>query len=321
LTESPERLCEMLLAGDRRAAARLISMVENADDDAAGALSIIHQHTGRAHILGLTGSPGSGKSTLAGALTACYRRLGRTVGIIAVDPTSPFTGGALLGDRVRMQELSGDPGVFIRSMGSRGALGGLALATNEAIDVLDASGKDIVIVETVGAGQSEVEIMRYAHTCLVVTMPGMGDEIQAIKAGILEIADVFVVNKADRDGCSRTVHDLEAMVETRPGGHAGWKPPVLATMAIDGEGIDELVTTIDEHRRFLLSSGSLERKALERMKAQMLEVLARDVARDAARALEGDEGRDIVDRMSRRELDPRAAARELLGKLPHDGDA
>ena len=321
MTESPERLCEMLLAGDRRAAARLISMVENADDDAAEALSIIHQHTGRAHIIGLTGSPGSGKSTLAGALTACYRRLGRTVGIIAVDPTSPFTGGALLGDRVRMQELSGDPGVFIRSMGSRGALGGLALATNEAIDVLDASGKDIVIVETVGAGQSEVEIMRYAHTCLVVTMPGTGDEIQAIKAGILEIADVFVVNKSDRDGCSRTVHDLEAMVETRPGGHAGWKPPVLATMALDGEGIDELITTVDAHWRYLKSSGSLEQKTLDRMKAQMLEVLAREVSAEASRALKGSAGRDIVERMASRELDPRAAARELLRRLLQDEGA
>ena len=305
----------MLLAGDRRVAARLISMVENGDPMAGEALALVYPHTGKAQIIGLTGSPGSGKSTLAGALTRCYRRMGRTVGIIAVDPTSPFTGGALLGDRVRMQELSGDPGVFIRSMGSRGALGGLAVATNEAIDILDASGKDIVIVETVGAGQVEVEVMKYAHTCVVVTMPGAGDEIQAIKAGILEIADVFVVNKADREGCQRTMHDLESMVETGPSGRGGWKPPVLATVALENEGVDELLEMIEAHWRYLEESGALERKALERMKAQLLEVLEQEVARGAALALEGGAGKEIVERMVSREIGPRAGAKELLRKM------
>ncbi len=315
MSDSASELYELLLTGDRRATARLISMVEDADPGSSQALSLIYQHTGHAHIIGLTGSPGSGKSTLAGALTTRYRKMGRTVGIIAVDPTSPFTGGALLGDRVRMQELTGDPGIFIRSMGSRGALGGLAAATNEAIDVLDASGKDIVIVETVGAGQVEVEVMKYAHTCCVVTMPGAGDEIQAIKAGILEIADIFVVNKADREGCNRTVYDLESMIETGPGCRDDWKPVVLATVALEGVGVDELIEMIDAHKRHLEESGAMERKALQRMKAQLLAVLEQEVSRGAADALSGEAGMDIVSRMASREIDPRAGARELLRKM------
>ena len=246
-------LYERLLAGDRRAAARLITMVENSDPGAREVLGLLHRHSGGAHIIGLTGSPGSGKSTLACRLAGRFRQDGRTVGIIAVDPTSPFTGGALLGDRVRMQELAGDPEVFIRSMGSRGALGGLAVATNDAINILDAFGKDYIIVETVGAGQVEIEIVKFAHTCVVVTMPGGGDEIQAIKAGILEIGDVFVVNKADREGAHRTCADLEMMLETRPGRDgADWLPPVLSTVALEDEGVEELAGAVRAHLDYLI---------------------------------------------------------------------
>src|SRR5450759_872916 len=224
-------------------------MVESGDITARATLKMLYEHAGRAYIVGLTGSPGSGKSTLACRLAGEYRRKGHTVGIICIDPTSPFTGGALLGDRVRMQELSADPEVFIRSMGTRGALGGLSAATNDVIDILDAFGKDYIIVETVGAGQVEIEVVKYAHTCVVVTMPGAGDEIQAIKAGILEIGDIFVVNKADREGSMRTLADLEMMVETKPAGPEGaWKPPVLSTMALDNEGVAELARDITRRR-------------------------------------------------------------------------
>lgn len=317
LSDTAEGLYGRLLNGDRRAAARLISMVENGDRSAREALRMLHRHSGRAHIVGLTGSPGSGKSTLACGLAKLYRAAGSTVGIICVDPTSPFTGGALLGDRVRMQELSGDPDVFIRSMGSRGALGGLSVATNDVINILDAFGKDYIIVETVGAGQVEIEVVKYAHTCIVVTMPGAGDEIQAIKAGILEIGDIFVVNKADREGAQRTLSDLEMMIETKPGGErAAWKPPVVATVALEGEGIEGLRDAIARHAEYLRSSGLLELKTEQRMKAELLEILNLKVARSAGRALEEDgEGRELVRRMAAREIDPYSAAEEVMDYL------
>jgi len=306
-------LYDKLLEGDRRAAARLISMVENGDEGAREVLKRLHRHSGKAHIVGLTGSPGGGKSTIACRLAQSYRAAGKTVGIICVDPTSPFTGGALLGDRVRMQELSGDPEVFIRSMGSRGALGGLSVATNDAINILDAFGKDFIIVETVGAGQVEIEVVKYAHTCVVVTMPGAGDEIQAIKAGILEIGDIFVVNKADREGSMRTVADLEMMIETKPGGVEGaWKPPVIATVALEGEGIAELVGDIARHRQYLLDSGMLTEKIVQRMKAELLGILSLRVSDEAVAALkEGGSACGLVDSMLSRDLDPHSAADDL----------
>jgi LAO/AO transport system kinase len=317
VTETASDLYEGLLNGDRRAAARLISMVENQDRSVRQVLRMLHQHAGRAHVVGLTGSPGAGKSTLACGLTKRYRDAGLAVGIICVDPTSPFTGGALLGDRVRMQELSGDPDVFIRSMGSRGALGGLSMATNDVINILDAFGKDFIIVETVGAGQVEVEIVKYAHTCVVVTMPGAGDEIQAIKAGILEIGDIFVVNKADRDGAHRTLADLEMMIETKPGGDdSAWRPPVIATKALDGEGIEELEDAIAQHADYLRESGLLGLKTEQRMKAELLEILNLKVSQAAARVLDEDEeGRELVRRMTARELDPHSAAEEVMEHL------
>ncbi len=315
--ESASALYERLLNGDRRAAARLISMVENGDPASREVLKLLHRQTGRAHILGLTGSPGAGKSTLVSRLARQYRDKGFTVGIICVDPTSPFTGGALLGDRVRMQELADDPEVFIRSMGSRGALGGLSVATNDVINILDAFGKDYIIVETVGAGQVEIEVVKYAHTCIVVTMPGAGDEIQAIKAGILEIGDIFVVNKADREGAQRTLADLEMMIETKPGrGQTAWKPPVIATVALEGEGLEELGDSIESHLDYLLESGLLEKKTEQRMKAELLEKLNLMVSRAASRALE-EEGaaRELVKRMAAREIDPHSAAEEVVDYL------
>jgi LAO/AO transport system kinase len=318
--DSPEGLYERLLEGDRRAAARLISMVENGDRGAREVLKMLHRRTGRAHIVGLTGSPGGGKSTLACGLARKNRDAGKTVGIICVDPTSPFTGGALLGDRVRMQELAGDPDVFIRSMGSRGALGGLSVATNDAINILDAFGKDLIIVETVGAGQVEIEVVKYAHTCVVVTMPGAGDQIQAIKAGILEIGDVFVVNKADREGAQRTLADLEMMIETRPASDgASWKPPVLATVALEGEGMDELEDAIARHAEYLRSTGLLEAKTEQRMKAELLGILDLMVLRAAGKALEDGEGKELVRRMVARELDPHSAAEEVVAYLKRAG--
>ena len=317
MKSSPGDLYKKLLEGDRRAAARLITMVENTDPSAREALRLLHCHSGGAHIVGMTGSPGSGKSTLTCRLARHYREQGKTVGIICVDPSSPFTGGALLGDRVRMQDLSGDPEVFIRSMGSRGALGGLSVATNDVINILDAFGKDYIIVETVGAGQVEIEVVKYTHTCIVVTMPGGGDEIQAIKAGILEIGDIFVVNKSDRDGAPRAVADLEMMLETKPGiAEEAWKPPVLSTTALAGEGTEELAAAISDHRRFLVESGLLEEKTVQRMKAELLEILNLRVSLAAENALEKEgAGAELVRRMAKREIDPHSAADEIVEYL------
>ena len=317
MKESAVDLYKSLLEGDRRAAARLITMVENGDPESREVLRQLHRYSGKAHIIGLTGSPGSGKSTLARGLASHYRQEGLSVGIIAVDPTSAFTGGALLGDRIRMQELSADPGVFIRSMGSRGALGGLAVATNDVINILDAFGKDVIMVETVGAGQVEIEVAKFTHTCLVVTMPGGGDEIQAIKAGILEIGDVFVVNKSDREGAARTVADLEMMLETKPGYDAAtWKPPIISTVAFDGEGVVELAAAISSHRRFLEDSGRLEEKTIQRMKAEVREILSQKVGRAAEVALTSEgPGEELLRRMAAREIDPHTAADEIAGFL------
>ena len=315
MEKPPTGLYRRLLDGDRRAAARMISMVENGDPAARDILRQLHRHSGKAHILGLTGSPGSGKSTLACRLALHYRRKGLSVGIIAVDPTSPFTGGALLGDRVRMQELAGDSQVFIRSMASRGALGGLALATNDVINILDAFGKELIIVETVGAGQVEIEVVKYSHTCVVMAMPGGGDEIQAIKAGILEIGDIFVVNKADREGAMRTVSDLEMMLETRPG-ESTWKPPVLTTVALEDGGTSELADAIDSHHVFLSSSGLLEERTIQWMKAELMGILNMKVSLEAEKAFEEEgAGEELVRRMAAREIDPHTAADEMVSYL------
>ena len=256
-TVDVDQLVERALAGDPRSVGRLITLVEDGAPQLRALMAALAPRSGGAHIVGLTGSPGVGKSTTTSALVAAFRAAGRRVGVLAVDPSSPFSGGALLGDRIRMQEHATDPEVFIRSMASRGHLGGLASTTPQAVRVLDAAGCDPVLVETVGVGQSEVEVAGEADTTIVLLAPGMGDGIQAAKAGILEIGDIFVVNKADRDGADATARELRHMISLGPSGQAGaWKPPVLKVIATRGEGLPELVEAIDEHRAWLESSGT-----------------------------------------------------------------
>ena len=309
-------LYSRLLEGDRRAVARLITLVENGDPAAAESLGRLHEHTGRAHIVGITGAPGSGKSTLVSALTKALRAKGMSIGIIAVDPTSPFTGGAILGDRIRMQELATDPEVFIRSMGTRGALGGISVATNDAVNILDAFGKDMVIVETVGAGQVEVDIVRLAHTSVVVAMPGGGDEIQAIKAGIMEIGDVFVVNKADREGSGRTYSEILMMLEMSERRN-GRMPELIRTVATTGEGVEELAVAILDHHEYLAREGLLEKKAKERIVAELLEIIDTRVHAAVVSALQEDP--EMVELMGKlvetREIDPHAAAGMVIRHL------
>ncbi len=261
-------LSERVLAGDRKAAARAISLIEDDAPGAAELLDALYPATGRAYRVGITGPPGAGKSTLAAALAAHLREQGRTIGIIAVDPTSPFTGGALLGDRIRMTRIATDPGVFIRSMASRGSLGGLARTTTEACDVLDAMGKDTILIETVGVGQSEVEIADAADTTVVVLSPEAGDAVQTMKAGLMEIADVFAVNKADREGADKLVRAIQSMLEldARP---REWTPPVVRTIAQTGEGVPALAEALERHRAFLRERGLLDGKRRERVEEKI----------------------------------------------------
>lgn len=304
-------LAERVLQGDRVAAARLITLAEDRDPAARAALEEIFPHTGGAHVVGITGPPGSGKSTLVDALIDHHRTAGRTVGVVAVDPTSPFTGGAFLGDRIRMTSRATDPEVFIRSMGSRGALGGLSRGVNDAVKVLDALGKDVVLVETVGVGQDEVDVVRTADTVVVVTVPGLGDDIQHIKAGLMEIGDLFVVNKADHEEADRTIAELESwlsMVE----GEDGWHPPVLAAVATEGEGVPEVAAAIDDHRAWLGEHGRLEARRREQAEAELLDILRRRITSyvlDEER-LRG-RFRDLADRIAAREVDPYTAAEEI----------
>jgi LAO/AO transport system kinase len=307
------KLADDLLSGNRRALARGISIVETGGAPARELLRAVYAHTGRAHIVGITGSPGAGKSTLVNALALHWRRAGKTVGIIAVDPTSPFTGGAILGDRIRMQPLGGDPGIFIRSMASRGRLGGIAHATSDAIDLIDAAGFDLVLVETVGAGQSEVEIASAAHTTMVVEVPGMGDDVQAIKAGILEIADIFVVNKADREGADATIRQLRAMLHLGGPPSSGWAPPIVPAVAMRDEGIGQVAAEVERHLTHLHTSG----QKLDRERARVareFELIVRETALERVRTrMAGESWETLVTRMAARELDPYTAASELLG--------
>jgi LAO/AO transport system kinase len=306
-----EALVQQVLAGERRALARVISLVENGEPKGYEALRLLYPHTGRAHSVGLTGSSGSGKSTLAGALARELRRRQRSVGIVAVDPSSPFTHGALLGDRIRMQELTSDPEIFLRSMATRGSLGGLASATAQVVAVLDAAGKDAVLIETVGAGQDEVEIASAAETTVVVNTPGTGDDVQALKAGILEIADILVVNKADQPGADTLVHQLQALVSRAGGDERGI--PVLKTVATSGDGIVELVDAIDDHRRYLRESGQLERHRLAQARHQVLALARHELLARVLRATEENGQLDeLVGAVAQRDLDPYSAARRLI---------
>jgi LAO/AO transport system kinase len=304
-------LAESLLAGNRRALARGITIAETGGAAARGLLSAVYPRTGQAHIVGVTGAPGAGKSTLVNALARHWRAAGKTVGIIAVDPTSPFSGGAILGDRIRMQPLGGDPGVFIRSMASRGRLGGIARATGDAIDLIDAAGFDIVVVETVGAGQGEVEIASAAHTTLVIEVPGMGDDVQAIKAGILEIADVFVVNKADREGADATIRQLRSMLRLGGAPRTAWEPPILAAVAMREEGIAAVAGAIDRHLEFLRAGGMLADRMQARA-AREFQLIIQEAALERVRERSAAGWEALVERIARREIDPYTAAAELL---------
>jgi LAO/AO transport system kinase len=298
--------------GDARALGRLLSLVENGAPQLREVMKALAPLTGRARVLGLTGSPGVGKSTVTGALVAAYRGQGLRVGVLAIDPTSPFTGGALLGDRVRMQQHATDEGVFIRSMASRGHLGGLAGATPQAVRVLDAAGFDVVMIETVGVGQAEVEIAGMADTTMVIVAPGLGDAIQAAKAGILEIGDVFVVNKSDKPGAHEAVRDLRGMIAMARRGEGDWKPPIVSAAAATGEGLDDLARQLDEHATWLGRSGEGERRRRARAREE-ISVIALAELRARMGGLPGDERIDgLASRVAAGELDPYAAADELI---------
>jgi LAO/AO transport system kinase len=305
-----DALVDDAVGGDRGAIARLISLVESGGDAAARAVARLYPRTGHAYTVGITGAPGSGKSTLTGRLIARIRRDGAEVGVLAVDPTSPFTGGAILGDRVRMQDHATDDGVFIRSMATRGHLGGLALATPQAVRVLDAAGKPWVLIETVGVGQVEVEIAGAADTTVVVVTPGWGDGVQAAKAGLLEIADVFVVNKADRPGANETVRDLAQMLELS--GHRDWTPPIVETVATESRGIDELWDAVGAHRAHLESNGALERHRRERLRDELRAIVLERLSRGVDDVCTGEAFEALVEQVMSRDLDPHTAAAQLL---------
>jgi len=309
-----------VLAGETRAIARLLTRAEAADDEGKPALEAIFRHAGRAHVIGITGVPGSGKSTLVAKLAAEIRRTDRRVGIVAIDPSSPFSGGAILGDRIRMGEVCRDPGVFVRSMATRGALGGLARGTLDAVDILDAAGYETVIIETVGVGQDEVDVARAAHTTVVVSSPGLGDDVQAIKAGILEIADIHVVAKADRSDADKTAADLKSMLALGPPSQrsGAWQPPVLKTCALSGDGIVALLEAIDAHRVALDDSGAIVARRAEINERRLLlaseEVLRRSFARQRDGHVAG-----LLRELNERRISPHTAAKRLLEEL-HRGD-
>ncbi|MGH8822912.1 MAG: methylmalonyl Co-A mutase-associated GTPase MeaB [Jiangellaceae bacterium] len=312
---APADLVDRARRGDPRAVARLISLVEDASPALREVMAALAPYAGRAVVLGVTGSPGVGKSTVTAALVAAFRADRRRVGVLAVDPSSPFSGGALLGDRVRMQEHATDSGVYIRSMATRGHLGGLAWATPQALRVLDAAGCDVVIVETVGVGQSEVDVAALADTTLVLLAPGMGDGIQAAKAGILEVGDVFVVNKADRDGADQVVRDLRGAIRLAERAPGDWRPPIVKTVAVRREGLDEVVAAVDKHRAWMERGGELDRRRLRRARDE-IEAIALTALRRRFGDLHGDARLDtLAEKVLAGQFDPYAAADEIIAAL------
>jgi LAO/AO transport system kinase len=302
-------LADRVLQGDVRAAARLMRLIDDAQPAAEPELRALFPSTGRAQLVGITGNPGAGKSTLVDRLISHLRALGKTVGVVAVDPTSPFTGGAILGDRIRMQDHALDPGVFIRSLATRGQLGGLSRATGDCVRVLDAMGKDVVLVETVGVGQDEIEVCRLAHTTVVVVVPGLGDDIQAIKAGILEVADLFCVNKADREGADRTIRDLRQMLELSAKDR---DVAIVKCIASQGEGIGELWSAIEAHYQLLKSGPGLLQRETQRARYELIEILRDRMLRAAVERLasQGAHLDELALRIARRDLDPYSVAEE-----------
>jgi LAO/AO transport system kinase len=308
-----ETWVERLRSGDLRALARAISTVENRAPDSNQLLKALFPHSGKARILGLTGAPGAGKSTLVDQLARIYRLEKKTLGIIAVDPTSPFTGGAILGDRIRMQDHHADTGIYIRSMATRGSLGGLARTTADVATVLDASGRDLILIETVGVGQDEIDIVRLADITIVILVPGMGDDVQTIKAGIMEIADIFVINKSDRDGAERVEREIRAMQSLAPRRDA-WTPPIVKTVATEGKGIRELADTISDYESHLRKENLLSKRNVENWRERLIEMV-RDAMLELAR-VELSDGRvdQYAEQIAAHKRDPYSLVEEIVGK-------
>jgi len=313
-----EELSKKILESDVRAAARLISHIENEAPEAAEAMDALYPHIGKAYIIGITGPPGAGKSSLSDGLIRVFRQQGMTVGVVAIDPSSAFTGGAILGDRIRMQKHCIDAGVFIRSLATRGWIGGLAKAAMGAIHVMDAMGKDVILVETVGSGQIEIDITRAADTTLIVLTPAGGDEIQMMKAGILEAADIFVVNKADMEGAERARVNLEVMLSMKTRQEGEWQPSIISTVALSGQGLDELLQEIMRHRDYLISSGELKKRQRERAKFELLETMEGYLHQCVHRIDEGDYLKKLVDNLMKRKTTPYAAALAVTDRLVAD---
>ncbi|WP_342026578.1 methylmalonyl Co-A mutase-associated GTPase MeaB [Proteiniborus ethanoligenes] len=305
---------EKLLNGDKRTCARLISMVENNEEEAKNIIKDIYRYTGKAHIVGITGPPGGGKSTMTDKLAKELRKRGKTVGIIAIDPTSPFTGGAILGDRIRMQDLATDPGVFIRSMGTRGHLGGLSKATQNALKILDVYGVDYIIIETVGVGQSEIDIVKTADTVVMVMVPGLGDDIQAIKAGVMEIGDIFAINKSDLDGAARTQAELKAMLDMSP--QKSRRPPIVPVVSSLNKGIDTLLDEIINHMEYLKSSGELKTRRENNVQMEIIKLMEAEIMK---MVLQKSQKEHILEKtikeVAERKTDPFTASESILNLL------
>lgn len=308
-------IVDKLLNHSRLALSKAITAVENEYDNAVDIMTEIYSHTGNAYVIGITGPPGAGKSTLTDKLAKEYRKRGKTIGIVAIDPTSPYSGGAILGDRIRMMDLMADEGIFVRSMATRGSLGGLSQKAGDAVKLMDAYGMDVVIVETVGVGQSEVDIVKTADTTMVVVIPGMGDDIQAIKAGILEIGDLFTINKADRDGTDKLNIEIEMMLELNPE-HVSWRPPINRTIASKGIGIEAVVDSIEAHKAYLIESGRLSEIRRSRIKNEVTAMLNDHVNRYIDKnVVETKEFDELVVRMQNREIEPYSVVDDIVGKV------